>query len=191
MYLIYLVVAAIWFSKVIANDWPNGTTTNLLKSIAIDESDANSSDFRLHDIEFDSNTGDFFYLGHFVNDSTNFHFISSFSNTGVERWSKVYASHSVHNSLEYSLIHETLYYLTDTSPPILMRVNSPSGAHLNSYQLADSSIMNNYGDCSLSGDEVALFWILYISNVASVIRLNTTTSEIVSINTVENQDYQA
>ena len=117
----------------------------------------NTTNFRLHDIEFDPETGDFFYLGHFVNNSEDFHFISSFSNTGVERYSRVYANHSVHNSLVYSLELWELYYLIDANPLILVKTNHSSGEHYNSYQLTNSSIENSYGDCSLSRDESALF----------------------------------
>ena len=129
----------------------------MLKSIALDESDDDTINFKLHDIEFDSGSDEYFYLGHFVNDSTNFHFISRFNNIGVEGWSTVFPSHSVHNTLEYSPANETLYYLTDASPPVLMKVNSTTGAHITSHTLTDSSIESNYGDCSLSGDEAALF----------------------------------
>ena len=132
--------------------------TNLLKSIALEETpNTGSSDFTLHDIEFDSGTDEYFYLGHFVDNSDNFHFISKFNNIGDQVWSKLYANHSVQNSLEYAPVNGALYYLTDANPPVLMRVSSSDGTSISSYQLTDSSIVNNYGGCSLSGDELALF----------------------------------
>ena len=110
----------------------------------------------MHDIEFDSETGDYFYLGH-VNTSSDFHFISRLNYTGEHKWGKVFSNHSAYNSLEYSPTYQTLYYLTDVSPLILMKVNSSNGEHIYSYQLASSYIEDTYGDCSLSGDELAMF----------------------------------
>ena len=177
MSLLYFLLAALWFVKVLSNQWPEGTTNNLLRSIKIDNSHSSTRYFRLHDIEYDPETGDYFYLGYFYL-SINFHFISRFNYTGEHRWGKVFTNYSAYNTLEYSPTYQTLYYLIDTRPLTLMKVNSSSGEHIFSYRLPTSYNYDDYGDCSLSRDELAMFWLLYISTSKAMIRLNATTSEI-------------
>ena len=116
----------------------------------------NTTNFRLHDIEFDPETGDFFYLGHLY-DTEESHFISRLDYKGDVIWGKKFNDYSVNNTLEYSPTYETLYYLIDANPTILTKIDSTDGANINLHQLESVTIVDNYGDCSLSGDELALF----------------------------------
>ena len=130
----------------------------------------NSSTWRLIDIEYDSQTTDFFYLG-YINendyDSSNSdepvpHFISRMDHSGNLVWGKGYVTnynYSSHNTLQYSSSDQALYYVIHTDPISLVKANSSNGEILNTYHLHDDPYYHAtwHNFCSLSDDELAYY----------------------------------
>ena len=124
----------------------------------------NSTEFRLFDIEYDSTTEDFFFMGHVTYASSGKHFLSRMNKIGNLEWGKVYNTDFIHHgmsshyTLKYSPTYETLYFtLTQNDNFVLMRVNSTDGSDLESYVIVQNEELYTYFRCSLSDDESSLF----------------------------------
>ena len=145
-----IIVALIGISM--GNQCPSGRTENVLARLRFDSSGHNSSGFYLQDIEYDSETNDYFYLG----ETSDSHCISRLNSRGDIIWSKAYSGTSVDDTLEYSPTNQTLHYLIRTDSVGLMKINSSDGTLLTSFQISDISMLE-YTKCSLSIDSGALF----------------------------------
>ena len=117
--------------------------------------------WRMHDIEYDSENDEYFYLGHYYSPYYS-HFISKRDSAGNHIWGKAYDRsgrlNSSHNTLQYSPTYQTLYYTLHTQPNGLVKVNSTNGDIQNIYQLTGLNHDNWWKiHCSLSNDELAYF----------------------------------
>ena len=137
-------------------------------------------------MEYDSETGDYFYLG-FINRSSNdhVHYIWRIDYAGNLNWSKAYAGsgnyfYSVVDTLQYSASNHELYYLLLINPHYVVRVNSSSGNYLGRYKINGNSLYGWHSSkCKLSNDGLAYFWNLPESWTARyIMRFNTTSSQI-------------
>ena len=176
----YISMIPILFIGVLSNQWPDGMNNNVLKSNTFNET--NSFGWRLQDIQYDANTDDYFYLGIIVDMDNNWfnHFLAKFDTTNNQVWGKVSnRTHPSFNTLQYSSINQTLFYILCNAPIVLTKVNSSDGGYLNSFQIAGFN--SHYfwrNKWSLSNNEDMLFWVVFKSSCEiGIVRHNILTSQ--------------
>ena len=82
--------------------------------------------------------------------------------TGHLNWNKAIDDgsdyYSIHDTLQYSPTFHTLYYLLNTNPYIVVRLNSSTGDLLGTHQINGADVNDWYfSQCKLSNDELAYF----------------------------------
>ena len=113
------------------------------------------------DIEFDSKTSDFFYMGT-LGYYYEAYFILRVDNLGGVIWKKTYSTSTNYiyctNTLQYSPTYRILYHLLSTSPVALVKVNSSNGEIIESYQITGYSAYSmEKSICRISNDELSYF----------------------------------
>ena len=179
----YLIVQSILLVSLMFNQWTTETSSSIVKSFTLQNTNPNSVMMSLRDMEYDSISGDFFYAlsNYYFPDDASQYFIWRMDYVGKLLWGKSYLNYNVsYFSLEYSPTYQTLYYSFDIFEPfVIMRANSTNGDYLNSYQISDFRQYWYYHRCSLSMDELALFWNLYYDSTGlGFVRFDTVSASI-------------
>ena len=161
MSLSFLMMVLIVLTGSLSNQWSISTSSNIFKSLVFENT--NSTNWRIQDIEYDANTGDFFYTSYIY--QSDLHFVSRTDYIGNLVWYKAYSTDvsmfSNHHTLQYSATNQTLYYTLNSIPMALIKVNSSNGDVLNSYQVPGTPQTSGWSNrCRLSKDEVVIFWFL-------------------------------
>ena len=179
MQLPILIVTLILLKTVLSLNWTGGRSRRVLKSLKFG-TNAFTTSMNLRGIQHDSDTGDYFYVGQTYSYG---HFVSRMDYTGNLKWGRTHNAsgynYSGNNTFEYSPTHQALYYTLTGRPMYLLKADSVSGNILNSFEISNVDRYSSQDKCSLSKDELALFWIIYKgSDERIIIRLDTNTSRI-------------
>ena len=131
-------------------------------------------------IKHDPETGDYLYIGTISNPRG--HFLSRMDYAGNLKWGRVYNysrySYTDNNTFEYSPAYQTFYFTLIGSPKYLFKGNSLNGDILNSFEIPELSSQSLQDKCSLSKDQLTLFWNIYkASERGAIIRFDTNTSQ--------------
>ena len=147
--LTYLILMLMLLAKVLSNQMPTTRRNdNIFKSIAF--AGVNSRTWKMIDMEYDSETGDYFYLSsiypRYLSSEYGYNYanvISRVDEAGKFKWDRSY-TYSIEsichrNTLQYSHTRQTLYYASHTYPASIVRVNSSNGDILSSHQVSPVS----------------------------------------------------
>ena len=97
-------------------------------------------------------------------------------------WNVGYQYHSTQNTLQYSSMHESLFYTThyESYAIYVLKASSNNGSHLETYSLATGSHhYSHFNRCTLSKDELAYFCVYYSSSSRlAIARLDVNSSRI-------------
>ena len=172
----YLMILILW-AGVLGNQWPAGTTDNLVKSIKYSYIGSVGTHTWLFDADYDIETGDIFYLG-WINPPT--YFVSRMDHLGNLVWGNAFNQWAVHFSLEYSSTYEKVYYTSYYSGIFaLMQVNSTNGNYLGKYQVPGIYQDDYEYRCRLSKDELSFFWTVGRSGYGQgILRFDQNSSQI-------------
>ena len=185
MKLLYLIMVLIFVTGVMTDQWPAETNTNLVKLLTFTPININSTRLVLQNMEYDSETGDYFYGGFFV--ISRYHhpyFIWRMNFSGDMIWINAYFTRSYEyinrDTLQYSPTNQELYFIYRAFPQLMVRVNSSSGDLLGKYQISGSSWYSwRSNKCRLSSNGLANFWNMPAgASLRYVFRFNTTSYQI-------------
>ena len=99
-----------------------------------------TSETKLYDMEYDLDTGDFFYLGEVFPS----YYVSRVNYLGNINWIKTFTNIPAIYSLMYSAINEQVYHTFYSNSFTLVRINSTDGTHIQAHQVTSSLSQNDF-----------------------------------------------
>ena len=125
-----------------------------MKSVKYRNPNSATSGNTIYGVDYDSSSGDFFYLGV----GATYDFVSRVDRDGGFTWTRSFSQNAVRFSLMYSQTDQIVYFtLVDPTDFIIIRINSTSGNYLTSYDIPGIYQDSWAYACSLSSDESAFF----------------------------------
>ena len=115
----------------------------------------------MHDMDYDSETGDYYYLSSIYTGNLA-HVITRMNSTGQFIWDRSYAYSteclSHRNTLQYSGVNQIVLYTAHTSLASIVKLDSSNGDIVSSHQVSLITRKQDwYHQCRLTNDEQAYF----------------------------------